>query len=421
MPPTLHCPCTRVPARLLLLLAVWCSVTVLPAQRLDMKVLGNYKTIEIPFDLENDFIVISVLLNGKMPLRFIVDTGAENTVLLDRTMTDALQVSYRRSFQVRGADVDTELTAHLATGVSLRLADRLLARNRTVLVLEENYFNFERITGTNIHGILGGDFLMRFVVEFNFRRQIMVLHDPSKFRVRKKFVEVSTTFIRNRPYLHIDVGILRDSTTVRRLLMDTGAGLSLLMHTYPQALGADLPEQTIPAHIASGLGGTMLGSVGRSRVVNLANRRLDDVITYFQEVDTVKMKFLNQREGILGNRILKRFTVVVDYVKQRVYLRAEGRAYKRKFTYDRSGISLLAGGDNLNKYSVSNVVPGSPADRAGIQVRDRLRAINGISTNLMSLESIVRKLEGKAGKQIRVRVYRGGRLEDYTFVLEDLI
>ena len=421
MPPALYVICTCVPARLLLLVVVWMNGAGLVGQRLDMKVLGNYKTIEIPFDLENDFIVISVLLNGKMPLRFIVDTGAENTVLLDRTMTDALNVSYRRSFQVRGADVDTELTAHLATGVDLRLADRLLARNRTVLVLEENYFNFERITGTNIHGILGGDFLMRFVVEFNFRRQIMVLHDPSKFRVRRKFVEVPTTFIRNRPYLNIDVGVLRDSASPRRLLMDTGAGLSLLMHTYPQTVGSDLPEQTIPAHIASGLGGTMLGSVGRSRVVNLADRRLDDVITYFQEVDTVEMKFLNQREGILGNRILKRFTVVVDYVRQRVYLRAEGKAYKRKFTYDRSGISLLAGGDNLNKYSVSNVVPGSPADRAGIQVRDRLRAVNGISTNLMSLESIVRKLEGKAGKRIRVRIYRGGRLQDFTLTLEDLI
>ncbi len=421
MPPAYPCFCTRVPARLLMLLGLCCGVTVLPAQRLDMKVLGNYRDIEIPFDLENDFIVISVLLNGKMPLRFIVDTGAENTVLLDRTMTDALQVSYRRSFQVRGADVNTELTAHLATGVSLRLADRLLARNRTVLVLEENYFNFERITGTNIHGILGGDFLMRFVVEFNFRRQVMTLHDPGKFRIRRRFIEVPTTFIRNRPYLNIQVGVLRDSTTVRRLLMDTGAGLSLLMHTYPQAMGSDLPEQTIPAYIASGLGGTMEGSVGRSRVVNLADRRLSNVITYFQEVDTTEMKFLNQREGILGNRILKRFTVVVDYVSQRVYLRPEGRAYKRKFTYDRSGISVLAGGDNLNKYSVSSVVPGSPADRAGILVRDRLRAINGVPTSLMSLESIVRKLEGKAGKRIRVRVYRGGRLEDYTFVLEDLI
>ncbi|MGB3798181.1 MAG: hypothetical protein WA952_00120, partial [Lewinella sp.] len=58
-------------------------VSVMCGQRLDMKVLGNYRQIEIPFDTENDFIVIPILLNNLIPLRFIVDTGAENTVLLD--------------------------------------------------------------------------------------------------------------------------------------------------------------------------------------------------------------------------------------------------------------------------------------------------------------------------------------------------
>ena len=386
-----------------------------------MKVLGNRRLIELPFDLENDFIVIPVLLNGKIPLRFIVDTGAENTVLLDRTMTDALDVNYQRTFEVRGADVNTQLIAHLATGVDLQLADRLLARNRTVLVLEENYFNFERITGTNIHGILGGDFFMRFVVELDFRRQVIILHDPSKYKLRRQLVEVPSTFVRNRPYLNIPVGVLRDSTSPRRLLMDTGASLGLLMHTYASNVGEDLPEQTIPANIASGLGGTLEGSVGRAKVVNLGNRQLDNVITYFQEVDTVAATWLNQREGILGNRILKRFNVVIDYVKQKVYVKAEGRQYRRKFTYDRSGLSLLAGGDNLRKYSVSAVVPGSPADRAGIRVNDRVRAVNGINTGLLSLEGIVRKLEGKPGRRIKLRIYRAGRLYDYEFELQDLI
>ncbi len=386
-----------------------------------MKVLGNRNLIEIPFDLENDFVVIPVLLNNVAPLRFIIDTGAENTVVLDKTVTDVLNVNYQRTFKVRGADVDSELTAYLATGVNLRLADRLLARNRSVLVLEENYFNFERITGTTIHGIIGADFLMRFVVEFDFRRQIMILHDPSEFRRKRSFVEVPSVFIRNRPYLNIPVGVLRDSGTVRRLLVDTGAGLSLLMHTFPANDHHDLPVQTIPAYIASGLGGTMSGSVGRSRVVMLGNRQLSNVVTYFQEIDTAGMEFLNEREGIIGTRILKRYVVVIDYVSRKVYLKAQGRRWKKKFTYDRSGISLLAGGTNLHKYSISSIVPGSPADRAGVEVRDRLRAINGISTSLLSLETIIRKLEGKAGKKVRVRIFRAGRLMEYTFVLEDLI
>lgn len=386
-----------------------------------MKVLGNRQLIEIPFDLENDFIVIPILLNNTVPLRFIVDTGAENTVLLDRTYTDLLDISYRRTFQIRGADVYSELTAHLATGVNMRLADRLLARNRTMLVLEENYFNFERITGTDIHGIIGADFLMRFVVEFDYRRQLMILHDPSKYRPRRKAIETPTTFIRNRPYLEIPVGVLRDSTSCRRLLLDTGAGLSLLMHTFNDSVRIDLPEQTIPTHIASGLGGTMLGSVGRTRVVELGDRRLSNVITYFHEIDTIGAEFLNDREGIVGNRLLKRFNVTIDYISRKVYLRPVGRRWKQKFTYDRSGISLLAGGDNLRKYNVSDIVPGSPADRAGIQVNDRLRAVNGISTGLLTLEGIIRRLEGKAGKRIKLRVYRRGRLYDITFRLEDLI
>ncbi|MBB4077916.1 putative aspartyl protease [Lewinella aquimaris] len=414
--------CSRVPA-LPLLLVVWmlCGPEVLRAQRLDMKVLGNYRVIEIPFDLENDFIVVPILLNSVVPLRFLVDTGAENTVLLDKSITDLLNVSYRRTFKVRGADVDTELTAYLATGVNLLFADRLLARNRSVLVLEENYFNFERITGTNIHGIIGGDFLMRFVVEFDFRRRVMYLHDPGEFRIKKSFVEIPSDFVRNRPYLNVDIGVLQDSSSTRRLLMDTGAGLSLLMHTYPDTDRSDLPLQTIPTHIASGLGGTVSGSVGRSKTVKLANRQLRNVITYFQEVDTAGLTFLNEREGIMGTRILKRFTVIVDYVKKKVYFKPEGRRWKQKFTYDRSGLNILAGGNNLHKYSVSNVVPNSPADRAGIKVGDRIRAVNGMSANLLSLQSIIRKLEGKPGRKIRLRVYRTGRLLDFTFALEDLI
>ena len=402
-------------------LLVLACATVVRGQRLDMTVLGKWRNIEIPFDLENDFIVIPIFLNNQIPLRFIVDTGAENTVILDRTFTDVLDINYQRTFHVRGADMKSDLTAHLAVGVSMRLADRLLARNRTVLVLEENYFNLERITGTNIHGILGADFLTRFVVDFDFRKQVMTLHDPQQFSPRKNLQEMDADFVRNRPYLNLGIGILRDSLICRRLLLDTGAGLTLLMHTSPEHDHVDLPTQTVPANIASGLGGTLSGSVGRSRQVAVADRRLTNVITYFQDVDSSRLEVLNEREGIIGNRILQRFRIFIDYPRQKVYFRPDGRKWKQRFIYDRSGLSLLAGGENLRKFSVSNVIPGSPADEAGVQVRDRLRAINGINTSLLSLESIMRRLQGKPGRQIKLRVYRGGRLYDLTFRLRDLI
>ncbi|MGB3801903.1 MAG: PDZ domain-containing protein, partial [Lewinella sp.] len=341
--------------------------------------------------------------------------------LLDRTMTDLLDINYMRTFEVRGSDLNEMLTAHLATGVNMRLADRLLARNRTILVLEENYFNFERITGTTIHGILGADFLMRFIVELDFRRQIMILHDPSKFRLSRSYQEIPADFVRNRPFLYIDVGVLSGQPTRRKLLMDTGAGLSLLMHTYPDSNHIDLPEQTIPTYIASGLGGTLEGSVGRSRLVSLADREMSNVVTYFQQVDSINAQFVSQREGIIGNQILRRFRVVVDYVHRKVYLRPDGGRWKQKFRFDRSGLSILAGGKNLRSFTVSNVVPGSPAEQAGIQVRDRIRSVNGVPVSLLSLESVIRKLQRRPGKRIKMRIYRSGRVYDLEFRLRDLI
>ncbi|MBC6994701.1 aspartyl protease family protein [Neolewinella lacunae] len=413
-------PCWRV---LFLFFALTQVQGEVLGQRTDLKRLRGGKYIELPFELENDFIIIDVLLDNLLPLRFIIDTGAENTVLLDKKMTDLLNVDYRRTFKVRGADVEADLTAYLATGIDMRLANVLLARNRSVLVLEENYFNFEQIIGSNIHGILGADFLMRFIVEFDYGRRVVILHEPSEFRRSNRHVEVPSVFIRNRAYLEVPLAVADARPTTRRLLVDSGAGLTLLMHTFADstAQAEDLPVLTVPTRIANGLGGSLEGSVGRARSLRLAGKELSGVVTYFQPLDTVGLDFLNDREGIIGNRILKRFNVVVDYINYRVYLRPEGKGWKKKFRYDRSGMSLLAGGTNLRTYNVASIVPGSPASRAGLQVGDRIVAVNGVSSTFLSLANVLHKLEGKPGRKIKIKYLRGKDYTTVVFRLENLI
>ncbi|TXF88429.1 PDZ domain-containing protein [Neolewinella aurantiaca] len=391
------------------------------AQRTDLKILGKHKRIELPFFMENDFIVIEVLLDNIVPVRFIIDTGAENTILLEKKLTDMLNVDYRRTFQVRGSDVDNLLTAHLATGVDLRLADRLLARNRSILVLGENYFDFERLTGTSIQGILGADFLMRFTVEFDFRRQVVILHEPNDWDPSKRHVEVPAEFVRNRPYLHIPVSVTGTDSSPRRLLLDSGAGLTLLMHTFGDSTDVDLPQLTVPTYIANGLGGNLQGSVGRARKIALADKQLENVITYFQPLDTIGLRYLNGREGIIGNQILRRFNVVINYNFQKVWLQPEGSRWRNKFQFDRSGLTVLAGGHNLRTYTVASVVPGSPADLAGLQVRDRIVAVNGKSVGFMTLSGILKKLVGKPGKRVKIRYARAGEYQVVRFKLRDLI
>ena len=417
---TTLCP-ARPPLRPLLLGLLLLFGGQLVAQQLDLVRLKDRRRIEIPFRLENDFIIIDVVLNDRYPLNFLIDTGAENSILLDKQKADALDISYRRRFEVRGSDVDSLLVAHLATGVNLRLADRLLARNRTILVLERNYFDFSATTGVDIHGIIGGDFLMRFVVEFDYRRHILTLHEPAEYRPSRGHVRVPAEFVRHRPYLFLPTGVNdAEQTRRRKLLLDTGASLPLLLHTFADTSDADLPALLVPTSIASGLGGQLSGNVGRTKLVRLARRNLTDVVTYFQEVDST-MQFLNRREGIIGNRILSRFNVAVNYPARAVYFRPEGRRWRRDFRFNRTGINIVAGGRHLNHFYVSNVVAGSPGERAGLRPGDRIRRLNGTPSLLLSMASIMRRFEGKAGKRLTLRLERNGRLIDTGLVLEDLI
>ncbi|MCB0675749.1 MAG: aspartyl protease family protein, partial [Saprospiraceae bacterium] len=98
--------------------------------------------VDIPFEYSNGFILIDLVFDRHFPLRFLFDTGAENTILTKKEITDILGIPYQRTFPIIGADMRTELTAHLATGIHLRIGVMELPL-QPILVLDEDFFQFE--------------------------------------------------------------------------------------------------------------------------------------------------------------------------------------------------------------------------------------------------------------------------------------
>jgi predicted aspartyl protease len=396
-----------------------------PTTKLDLELLRPIKGgVEVPFDLENEFIVVNIYLDNYLPLRFIIDTGAEHSLILDKSLTDYLQVSYAREFDISGADMDSILTAYLATGVNFRVANSLMAKNRSILVLKENYFQFERITGTTIHGILGGDFLARFVVKFDYRRRMMILYEPRKYKAGPRLQQIPATFRRNRPFLQLPVSVDGMTTNERNLLLDTGAGLFLLLYTAEND-SSDLPIRVIPTKIAQGIGGQINGNVGRAKRLRIGEQEFGDIITYFQnspfknQQDSISV-FDAGRDGLIGNALLRRFTLVIDYVRDKVYVKPN-RKWKRPTNFDRSGLQIAAGGRNLKVFLITDVLRGSPADEAGLKVGDRVKKLNGTPAAFLTLDGIIQKLERREGKRIKIVVKRPDGDLKVAFRLRDLI
>lgn len=61
---------------------------------------------------------------------------------------------------------------------------------------------------------------------------------------------------------------------------------------------------------------------------------------------------------------------------------------------------------------VFSVLPGSPADRAGIKVDDRITAIDGKSVARMSPDEIEEMLRGPVGKAVTLTIVRQTKLVD---------
>jgi len=379
---------------------------------------GNER-IDIPFTMENNFMLVKIRLNNFIPLTFIFDTGAEYTILTKREFTDLLGVNYEREFKLIGADLSTEIIAYLAKDIDITLPG-VRAQNQNILVLDRNYFHFEKYAGVSIDGILGADIFRHFVVKINYKRSIITLIKPSKFKKPKGFEEFSIEIKSNKPYINLPVYI-RDSLILSsKFLIDSGAGLSLLLYTNTHD-EFELPPNTITGNIGFGLGGSIEGYLGRIHKLALPPFQFSNVVTNFQELNYLfDSNLIVLRDGIIGNGLLSRFTVIIDYHHSRLYLKPR-KKYNRGFEYDRSGLMLIASGTDLDKFEVVSIIPGSPADDAGVLVGDIIRRVNRIPKGFLSLKSISRKLQGRIGKKIKLVIERKGKKEVFFFRLKNLI
>jgi hypothetical protein len=405
-----------------LLLLLFLSLAAIGAtQSNDLLMGGGLKRVEIPFDYINNFIVVSVRLNDVLPLRFIFDTGAENTLITQHEITDLMKVSYHRRIPLLGADMRTRLYAYLALGMTLQLGEHLILQNRSLLVLEEDYFRFQEIAGVDVQGIIGSDILRRFVVRIDYRRRRITLYDPSAYDAPgENFTRHGIEFYRSKPYItattHLPGGVKKPL----KYLLDTGAALALLLHTNKDS-SFQLPSQVVRANIGMGLGGFLEGYVGRIPGLTIDEYLLSEVVTSFQDMgELADSSFLNQRDGIIGNQLLERFDLIIDYPFERLYLKPT-RRMAEKFVYDRSGITLVASGANLHTLVVSQVSEGSPAAEAGTKPGDILRGFNGMPAVFLDLAGVSRKLRGRPGKKIRLTLLRDGEKIKVAFQLREII
>ncbi|HEY3429804.1 MAG TPA: aspartyl protease family protein [Cyclobacteriaceae bacterium] len=409
-------------ARLLLIFIVtFAFVRNSYSQVLGFVIADGKKKIEIPIQIQNNLIVVPVILNDKLPLKFIVDTGVRTAILTQKTFSDILELPYGRKYSISGPGGEKIIDAYVTNNVSLSLPG-VSGKGHALLVLEEDYLELRNFLGTDVHGILGYELFSRFIVKLDYSKKTMTLIQPDKFRPGRRYQELPMLVEDTKPFILTSIVLSPTNSMTGKLLMDTGASHGLLLEPSSDERIV-VPANTVSTVIGRGLGGVITGKTGRIQSLKLGSYTLDNVLANFPDpnsyMDTLKAT-LTFRHGSIGGEILSRFTVVFNFPQGKVFLK-KNSAFKKEFYFNLSGIDLKAKGAKLDVFEISEVRESSPAEKVGVQTGDIIVSVNGILTKDLHLNELNARLNMKPGKKITLVISRNQVRYTLSFRLENQI
>jgi len=382
---------------------------------------GKNSTI-IPFKLNSNLIIVDVLFEGVIPLKFIVDTGVTNTVLIDKTYSDILNIEPDRKLTLVGAAGLREVEAFIVNRTSIKVGE-VTGNNISLLILKEDYLDLKERIGVKVHGILGYDFFKNFIVKIDYHNEILKIFNPYNFNRPLFFYERINMSVENsKPYIFQNIAV-NDSTVIKtKLMIDTGASHPLMLHKNSNEY-LNLPEKNVRDILGAGIAGNIEGHAARIPKLYIDKYELEQVVTNYPDSGAYHDIIVNTgRNGTIGGGVLKRFKMYFDYGNETLYIKRNG-FLKKEFKHDMSGLSVIAKGEYFLEpyYEIERVRENTPAWEAGIKVEDKIMSLNGIRGKDLSLELINNTLSKKDGKKINLTVKRGDQILEFTFYLEGFI
>ena len=327
-------------------------------------------------------------------LNFILDTGSGGISLDSATVVD-LDIPITPSEKtIKGIGGIRKVS--FLNNATLRLPG-LAVENLNFHV--NDYEILTSVYGIKIDGIIGYSFLSQYIVNINYDFLQINVFSKGEYKYP------SGGFMLYPMFTALPMQSLQftdDRKFVQRFYLDTGAGLNFLLSESYLNDSAVLKKRRKPPVVtqAEGVGGKMSLRLTTIKELKVGPYRFRWVPTYLfkDEYNVTNYPFVG---GLLGNDILRRFNITFNYAKQQVHI-LPNLHFKDEFDYAYSGLSVYFIDE---KIVVDDVVPASPAEKAGFKKEDIIVAINNnTSNNIQAYKTIMQTL----GQKLKFLVIRDG-------------
>jgi len=372
----------------------------------------DVKYVQIPIEIRNNLILIPIKLNESIEVNFIVDTGVRTSILTEPVLASFLALDTLETISIRGLGEGEPIEAGLARNITMELPG-VIGKGINMVILPDGLVSYSGMFGKPVYGIIGFELFRSFVVEINYNRRYIKLINPFEFKPKKRWQRLPLRLNRGKPYVMASVKPPKDRYITTSWLIDTGSSQALSM--YYKDL--KLPEKSIFTQLGQGLNGEIMGELGRIDTFNIGRYFFDEVITGFPDPKSLGLSENDYAwYGNIGSEVLSRFRLIFDYQRSHLYLK-KSHGFKQPFSYNLSGVELIALGDDFQSYQVTYVRPGSSAAKKGVRAFDKILKINGVSTEDITIDELYGMINRKEGRKITLIIERGDETMKKQFVL----
>ena len=383
--------------KLFLILSFYFGSTYSFAQEL-LKPQPQAKFItRFPFSQYSGGVMIVHALLNNIPdtLNFILDTGSGG-ISLDST-TCAV-------YNIQSSVSDTIVTGMgSARKVKFAYDQQLRFPGLTMNEVDFHINNYEVLTsvyGEKIDGIIGYSFFKKYIVKINFDSLRIEVFTPGEIKYPKAGTLLRPAFT-TLPIQNLTV---KDRRKIDfNFYFDTGAGLCFLMSEVFAQDSAILLKKRKPIYTqAEGMGGRLQMQLTVVRSLQIGHYKFRNVPTYIF-TDDYNVTSYPYVGGLLGNDILRRFNLIVNYPQREIHLQPNSH-FTDPFDYAYTGMATyyLEG-----RIVVEDIIAGSPADKAGLKVNDILIGVGtSFTNNIMQYKTQLQNATGK----IKVFISRDGKI-----------
>ena len=274
-----------------------------------------------------------------------------------------------------------------------------------------NYDLLTSVYGVRIDGIIGFSFLRRYIIKIDYDTQKLEVYAPGGIKYLKGGYLMKPNF---SSLVYPSAIVEDDRQILNRFIFDTGAGLCML-------LSKDFVEDSLLLKKkrkryltqAEGLGGKKMMSITVIKQVQIGPYKFKKVPIHIfaDDFNVTNYPLLG---GIIGNDLLRRFNIILNYPDQTIYLKPNAH-FNDYFDYSYTGLGIY---QVENDVVVIDIIANSPGEKAGFKPGDIIFSIDNLfSKNIQAFKTSLQN----AGNTVKIVVLRDGVLKILKLHIQNIL